>query len=114
MPAKGSCDPAPDLYHVAETAKGNGTVLVTFRYGWNGTDVFPDCSGGPLLGARVENTGTQTWYVHLPRSRGGWRTISILPGSVTLYTSAQLSLAGLLTRGDLEAFDLSDSPTPPQ
>lgn len=108
--AKGSCNPAPDPYHVVQYSKGNGEVFVEVGYGWDGVSVFPACKG-PLVGARVSNTSAvTTWYAVFTRPRGGVRVIEFPPGTQRTYTATQLSAVGLDTREDIDAFQLTRTP----
>lgn len=112
MPAHAApptCDPAPAAYHVTQIAKANGSIFVEIGWAWDGVSVQPDCTG-PLVGARVRNTGTQTWYARFPRTHGGVRVITIAAGSTQTYTAAQLASVGIDTIGDIVDLQLSLTP----
>jgi hypothetical protein len=68
---------------------------------WDGTSTPPNCDGTV---SRVvwNNTGSKTWYAHLPGAKGGPAVYRIDPGSTGEVTSrATLHAAGLDTRADL-------------
>jgi hypothetical protein len=109
MATKGSCDPAPDLFNVQTLSKGNGTVTIDIRYGWDGVSAYPDCQG-PLIRVRVTNTGAQTWYAHLQGRRGQPRTVAIEPGAARNYTGTQLASVGLETVDDISDLTLTTTP----
>lgn len=109
MATKGTCDPAPDAFNVQTLSKGNGTVTIDIRYGWDGVSVWPDCVG-PILRVRVTNTGDQTWYAHLVGKRGQPRTIAIEPGAARNYTGGQLANVGLETLDDISDLTLTLTP----
>lgn len=106
---KGSCDPAPDPYNVQTLTKGNGTVTIDIRYGWDGVSVWPECAG-PILRIRVTNTGNQTWYAHLQGRRGQPVTIAIEPGAARNYSGSQLAQVGLVTVADISDLTLTLTP----
>lgn len=109
MATKGQCNPAPDPYNVTQMTKGNGAVFIELGYGWDGVSVFPDCHG-PLVGARVTNSGDTTWYAHLQGQRGQPRTVAILPHATRTYSAAQLSSVGLDTVDDIAGLLLNTTP----
>lgn len=112
----GTCDPASLGYAYWETSQAqgpNGEVLVTFRYGWDGVSVKPDCVG-PVSYVKGTNTGAVTYYVHLKGRRGTVRTIALEPGQ-TLEESRRpvLRNLGLETNQDVEGMAITTDPTPP-
>jgi hypothetical protein len=106
---KGVCDPAPDPWHEEALALFNGAIDVSFRWTWDGESVFPDCDG-PLVGARVRNTGEQSYYVHLTGRRGQARVVEIPPGTNMVRNAQWLSQRGLDTRSDLYELMITDTP----
>lgn len=106
---KGQCDPAPEPYNVQSMTKGNGTVMIEARYGWDGVSVWPECAG-PILRIRVTNSGTETWYAHLVGRRGQPRTIEIPPGTARNYSGSQLTNVGIETLDDLAELTLTRTP----
>lgn len=109
---KGTCDHTldPNGFNTLRLTKANGDVMLEVRWEWDGVSVWPECDG-PVIRARASNTGTQTWYAHVPRARGGTRTIEIAPGDVKTWTGAQLATVGLDTLTALTDFTLNTSPT---
>lgn len=106
---KGNCDPAPDPYNIQRMTKGNDTVLIEIRYGWDGVSVYPECAG-PIIRIRVTNTGDETWYAHVEGRKGQPRTIAIEPGAARNYTGAQLASVGIETLDDLAGLSLTRTP----
>lgn len=101
---KGSCDPGPGQFNEQTLSKGNGTVTVTVRYGWDGVSVFPSCAG-PIHDVRVRNTGTVTWNLLLPNGRQA-KNRPIVPGADQTFSGAQLAAIGLVTLADIQALTL--------
>jgi hypothetical protein len=106
---KGQCDPAPDPYNIQSMTKGNGTVTIEARYGWDGVSVWPECAG-PILRIRVTNSGTETWYAHLVGRKGTPRTITIAPGVDRTIQGGQLAQVGIETLDDLSDLTLTRIP----
>lgn len=104
---KGTCNPAPDPYNVREMAKG--PVFISVGYGWDGVSIWPECAG-PLVGARVTNTGTTSWYARFPKARGGYRSIELPAGETKTYSAAQLASVGLVSLDDIEDLVLRQAP----
>lgn len=107
---KGSCDPSPDPYNQMTLTKGDGTVTVDVRYGWDGVSVYPNCAG-PVLQIRYVNTGTVTWYARLPRKTRGQTWVTIPLGTDQTVTGNALRQAGLDTIDAIA--DLVLTTTPP-
>ena len=102
----------PDTYHSQTLSKGDGTVTVDIRYGWDGISVWPVCVG-PIHRVRVTNTGTLTWYLRVPRARGtGTQLLTLDPGTTDTYTGAQLTSRGIDTLADIGDMTLSLTPPP--
>lgn len=112
----GTCDPASLGYTFWETSQAqgpNGEVLVTFRYGWDGVSVKPNCIG-PVSYVKGTNTGSVTYYVHMKGRRGNPVTISLAPGETKEEDRRQqLRNLGLNTNEDIEGLTITDSPTLP-
>lgn len=101
---KGSCDPGPGQTNALDLAMGDGTVLVSIRYGWDGVSTVPNCDG-PIESIRLRNTGSTTWIVVLPSGRQA-KNRPIAPGVDQTFSGAQLAAIGLETRSDVEGFEL--------
>lgn len=113
----GTCDPASrgDSYNEGSLAIEG--VVVTYRYGWDGTstrDVEPGCVG-PLLYLSGTNTSTTTtYYAHFQGRRGTWRRVELAPGqTVTEDRPQRLSQQGFATNQDVEGLYITADPTPP-
>jgi hypothetical protein len=109
---RGSCDHTlePLGYNVITLTKGNGTVTVDVRWTWDGVSVWPECDG-PVVQVHYTNTGTETWYAHLPRKTRGVTDVAITPGEDQVVSGNALRQAGLDTLGTILGLTLNQSPT---
>lgn len=97
----------PATYNVQNLSLANGEISVVIRYGWDGVSVFPYCVG-PVHRVRVMNTGSQTWYVRIPRARvAGTRLMAIPPGFDETWNAGVLSARGIDTLADIEELTLT-------
>ena len=100
----GTCDPATrgDAFNIMELAAGsNASVVVTVRYGWNGTSVKPNCDG-PVKDLRVRNTGAATHWALLPAKKNGDLWVAIPAGTdSTISSPGQLANLGLSNYSDV-------------
>lgn len=111
--AIGTCDPASrgDTFNSGELVQGD--VSVSYRYGWDGTSVRPECVG-PLIRVRVvNNSATVTWYAHFQGRRGQWRRLDMPPGFTNTYGTQALTNAGFVDNTDLEGLYITTDLTPP-
>lgn len=92
----GTCDPASrgEEWNTTEYAVDDGNVVVTIRWGWDGTSAMPNCDG-PVQDIRVRNTSAITYYANLPAKKRGLRNVEIPPLSDATYSGSQLRQAGL-------------------
>lgn len=116
----GTCDPATrgDAFNSGELAIEQseafprGAVLLSYRYGWDGVSVMPDCVG-PLLRVRVENFTAATYYGHFKGRRGTWRRVTLNPNEARNIGQQALTNAGFTDNTDLEALYITQDPNPP-
>lgn len=107
-----TCNPADwggDHLEYAVT-KGLVSILVSFQ--WDGTSTAPDCDG-PINFVQVANTGSESWWVTLPRKRRGNRWIEIPPGTDATINGAALGSVGLDSAFDILGLNLYDAPEHP-
>lgn len=119
MPA-GTCDPATrgDPFNVLEMAVGNGDVMVTIRYGWDGVSVRPECDGplvngtgsGNVWAIAYQNLGSITYYLHTVGRNGQARTFTLNPGASGTLTKNQAASQGYVNRSDCDELNLTTTP----
>jgi hypothetical protein len=51
------------------------------RWTWDGVSVYPECDG-PVVQVHYINTGSETWYAHLPLKTRGVTDVAITPGRI--------------------------------
>jgi hypothetical protein len=117
----GTCDPASrgDAFNVLQLAVGNGDVMVTIRYGWDGVSVRPDCDG-PLVNGTgpasnkwavsYANLGPTTYYMHIEGRNGTPRTLTLNPGQSGTLTATQCANNGYGTAADFDGLTLTTAP----
>lgn len=121
MPA-GTCDPATrgDLFNVLQMAVGNGDVMVTIRYGWDGTSTRDTGCDGPLVNGTgpasnrwavaYQNLGGTTYYLHTTGRNGQPHTFTLGPGASGTLTAQQAASQGFATRLDCDDLTLTTTP----
>jgi hypothetical protein len=117
----GTCDPASrgQAFNVLEMAVGNGDVMVTIRYGWDGVSVKPSCDGPLVNGPGVvsnrwavkyQNNGQTTYYMHTTGRNGQARTFTLNPGQSGTLTAQQAANNGYVNRSDCDELTLTTEP----
>lgn len=120
MPA-GTCDPATrgDAFNVMQLAVGNGDVMVTIRYGWDGTSTRETGCDGPLVNGTGSgnvwavsylNAGQATYYMHTIGRNGQARSLRINPGASGTLTKAQAASQGYVNVSDCDDLSLTTTP----
>lgn len=117
MPA-GTCDPASRgmAYNEGTYAVDNGAVVVTYRYGWDGTSTIDSDTGcvGPMLLLSGSNRSAVTYYAHFQGRKGTWRRVQLNPGQTVTYDkTGQLKQAGFNDNTDLDGLRITTDPNPP-
>lgn len=114
---EGTCDPASrgQAYNETSMAQGyNGEVQITFRFGWDGVSVRPDCVGPVTYILGTNNSTTTTYYAHMKGRRNNPITISLAPGETKEETNRQrIRNLGLETNQDVEGLSITTDPNPP-
>lgn len=103
---RGTCDPSPEPHHKTVLARGDGTVIFTALWDWDGVSVYPDCTG-PMFSMRIQNTGLDTWVLSLPNSEVTQKTRDLAPGVDQTFTGRQLAAVGLITVADIDSVELT-------
>lgn len=118
----GTCDPATrgDQFNVLQLAVGNGDVMVTIRYDWDGVSTKETGCDGPLVNGtgpvsnrwavKYENTGLTTYYMHTIGRNGQQRTFTIGPGDTGTFTAQQAASRGYVNRSDCDDLTLTTAP----
>lgn len=113
----GTCDPASrgDAYNEGQFAQGeNGAVVVTYRYGWDGTSTRETGCIGPLIYLSGTNNSAVTYYAHFQGRRGQWRRVELAPGATVTESNRQkLRQQGFETNQDVEGLYITTDPNPP-
>lgn len=121
MPA-GTCDPATRgaAFNVLQLAVGNGDVMVTIRYGWDGVSTRATGCDGPLVNGTgvvsnrwavsYQNLGGTTYYLHTVGRNGTPHTFVLGPGESGTLTAAQAAVQGFVNRSDCDDLSLTTTP----
>lgn len=99
-----TCNPSPDTFNTEIIAKGNGLVIITMNYGWDGVSVFPNCAG-PIISARIQNMGPDTWMLRLPNGKQS-KNNPVVPGTDATLTGSQLTALGVTQLADIRDMTL--------
>ena len=118
----GTCDPASrgDAYNVTQLAVGNGDVMVTVRYGWDGVSTRETGCDGPLVNGTGPasnrwavsylNAGQTTYYMHTIGRNGQARTLTLNPGASGTFTAQQAAANGYVNISDIDNLSLTTEP----
>lgn len=121
MPA-GTCDPATrgDAFNVMQLAVGNGDVMVTIRYGWDGVSTRATGCDGPLVNGtglaanrwavQFQNLGATTYYLHTVGRNGTPHVFTLNGGASGTLTAAQAATQGFVNRSDCDDLELTTTP----
>ena len=120
MPA-GTCDPSTrgDAFNVMQLAVGNGDVMVTIRYGWDGVSTKATGCDGPLVNGTgsgnvwavaYQNLGGTRYYLHTIGRNGTPHTFTLNPGASGTLTKSQAASQGFVNISDCDDLNLTTTP----